>query len=376
MKIIDKEYLKNQIEDIKKKLANVREQGDFESDEYCNLKMDLSEAVHNYEFMCQNPKEYAKMIKKQKQRALIAKCREKFPLNFIDNDLFVLSNKNKKFTEEECVALIIHCEDKSLNAKFEALKAIKTDNKELIENINKWIEYKKNAIEYLYSLNDPNVKFLVCFERAPISNAKLYSSFEKALENDMVQFLGISVELVDGGQIGSIANVKMLDPNILKRNENNSNIFDRVTDVTVMLGKDINVEGINAYSSPLYELGVELKHPFKPFDFVWVPAITDMYSRVVIADKKDPKVQELFANKANEHPNKRLSWAKLNIANYYLETNSYAGNGVEQGQVTQSLFHEYYGGSLKEIKLIDPLDLTLGQVNYIKDIKKQLKKRK
>ena len=61
-------------------------------------------------------------MKKSKEiETLLKKLKEDAFLKFIDNDVFLYANRNKKFTIEEKVAIIVHSTNQSLESKFDAL---------------------------------------------------------------------------------------------------------------------------------------------------------------------------------------------------------------------------------------------------------------
>ncbi len=316
--------------------------------ELLSKKIELeSKMNYFYEF----PFEFSDFLRDDKLRKGADKYKNKYPLNFIDNYLFVLPNKNKKFSDSEIAALIISNSEMSLNSKIEALKQI--NNKDLTDDINKWIEYKKYCVSFISNLNNSKYYFIIN------GHSYSFSSLKEALKSkrDLALTSGISIPSIDGA-ITSISFVN---------NYECDDLMDLISEIRIAKNAFV---GFNYYLSPLYRLGVLLNHPFKKFDCILLPDSSDFYSHVVVADEKDPKVNALMPS------DKPLGRFKLNIYNYYLETNAYSSNGVKEGELAQSFRHEYYCSDLKSIRFIKKTEMTIKEKMMIAEIKKQYNNRK
>ena len=129
------EFLKNvKREEIINLIIQARENYGIESEEFDKATLCQAEVeMEIMELENLSDKEYPKYIKSKEIETLLKRLKEDAFLKFVDNDDFLYANRNKKFTREEKVAIIVHSTNQSLESKFDALKGIlsKSRNKEL-----------------------------------------------------------------------------------------------------------------------------------------------------------------------------------------------------------------------------------------------------
>ena len=160
------EFLKNvKREEIRETLRKIRESKGFESGEWEKAKNYQAEVeMEIMELEGLSDKDYPKYLKSKEIETLLKRLKEDAFLKFIDNDDFLYANRNKKFTIEEKVAIIVHSTNQSLESKFDALESLatKSKNKALNKKIALWIDYKKKMFEHVKAIDNGEEVFVVC----------------------------------------------------------------------------------------------------------------------------------------------------------------------------------------------------------------------
>ena len=129
--------------------------------------------------------------------------------DFFGNDDFVKANKEKVFSIEEEVAIIIHNKTQPLEIKFQALERRKSMlPDELARDVEQWIEYKRNVLSYVQNINREDIVFVIRFD-GNVANEKVFRTYKQAMENSMCCF-GLNIEKVNSagekiwGTVGSV----------------------------------------------------------------------------------------------------------------------------------------------------------------------------
>lgn len=267
-----REYFNNEISIIDNQIRLLNPN---DRDSYRNLLSKKAEFESDMQHYLNFSVGFEDYLRDKRLRDGAEKFKDKYPLNFIDNYIFILPNKDKKFTDKEIIALIIRNPQMSLNEKFKALCEIK--NKDLMEDINKWIDYKKYCVDFISKLNNPNFSFIIS------DTNYLFSNLNEALT--MNKLMAISYGISIPSKKGEIASIVFSE-----KNSESNELLDLISEITV--AKDA-FNGFNYYMSPLYRLTIELKTPFKKFDYILLPDSIGFLSHVVVRDDKKPKLSSL-----------------------------------------------------------------------------------
>lgn len=268
---------------------------------------------------------------------------------YFDNDDFIRANFGKQFSIQDRIAIIIHSRKMSLNDKFADLqKVIESVEDELKDNVNKWISYKKDVLEYIKEINTDDIVFLITFDSDNVGNPKVFRSYDAVMNDDSARFFGISIERVfndnarNHGKVGGI-----------RFNSQTGEIVDVNLFIADM---DANAP---TYKSPLYDIQVELNCPFKPYDLIKLP-LRDQFQ--VVGEVSDERINK--AMKEPEWSPWKQSWLKMNMATFF--SSSYDAGEIQVNSFTKLPF------CLDDIRLVPENEMTVGQqkmIEYYKSTK-------
>jgi len=227
-----------------------------------------------------------------------------FPFDFFGNDDFILANKDKTFTAEEEVAIIVHSQTRILDDKKQALERIanETEDPKLKSGIYEWLRYQYDMLHEIQSIENKNIVFSAFysfFEKyIPVFNTyNIYQTYKEASEDLATKVIRID-NVSENKQIGYIQ-LSHGDPISIKYN------FDT----------DSHDLGLINY---INNLQVSLNIPYKPLQAVYLPVYSNNVK--VLADPNDKKVKELLkSNKEDPECNSKL-WLILNIPYYYFDS--------------------------------------------------------
>lgn len=349
------EFLKNvKREEIKKMIMQAREQLGIESEEYDKAKCCQAEVeMEIMELEGLSDKDYPKYLKSKEIETLLKRLKEDAFLKFIDNDNFLYANRNKKFTIEEKVAIIVHSTNQSLESKFDALKEIlnKARNKELSKNIKLWIDYKQKILEAVQSIDNCQEVFVVCNRVRNLHDNVLPQVFRK-LDDCLKYWSERRIDIV-----------KVIDK---PENKSPRNQVLLSSDYKI---SDISYAGIeHEYKNlpkeeKLEYIKVQFKNPFKPFKII----SCSVYGGVaIVADSRDKKVKAQV-EEAKVH-GRRDGWLNCEIPIYMFPNGWMCGDEYLNASC---LYGEY--DNLSDIKEVSP---TMEQKEYIKYLKKAIKENK
>ena len=349
------EFLKNvKREEIKKMIMQAREQFGIESEEYDKAKCCQGEVeMEIMELEGLSDKDYPKYLKSKEIETLLKRLKEDAFLKFIDNDDFLYANRNKKFTIEEKVAIIVHSTNQSLESKFDALNEIlsKSRDKELNRKIRLWIDYKQKILETVKSINNGQEVFVVCNKVRNLHDNILPRVFRK-LDDCLKYWSERRIDIV-----------KVMDK---PENKSPRNQVLLSSDYKI---SDIRYAGIeHEYKNlpkeeKLEYIKVQFKNPFKPFTVI----TCFVYGGVaIVADIKNEKTKEQVEQ--SKTCGKRDGWLECEIPIYMFPNGWMCGDEYLNASC---LYGEY--DNLSDIKEVSP---TMEQKEYIKYLKKAIKENK
>lgn len=346
------EFLKNvKREEIKKLFVQVREQLGIESEEYDKAKCCQAEVeMEIMELERLSDKEYPKYLKTKKIETLLKKLKEDAFLKFIDNDDFLYANRNKKFTIEEKVAIIVHSTNQSLESKFDALESLatKSKNKALNKKIALWIDYKKKMFEHVKAIDNGEEVFVVC--NKPVNSPdNILPRVYRRLDDCLI------------GNVDRIDIVKVIDKVV---DESGKFIPRNTISFSNVSYAGIEHEYKNLPKEEKLEyIKVQFKNPFKPFTII----SCSVYGGVaIVADIKNEKVKAQVEESKSR--GRRDGWLNCEIPIYMFPNGWMCGDEYLNASC---LYGEY--NNLIDIKEVPP---TMEQKEYIKHLKKAIKENK
>ncbi|MBQ9103760.1 MAG: hypothetical protein IJY57_01580 [Clostridia bacterium] len=346
------EFLKNvKREEIRETLRKIRESKDFESGEWEKAKNYQAEVeMEIMELEGLSDKDYLKYLKSKEIENLLKRLKEDKFLKFIDNDDFLYANRNKKFTIEEKVAIIVHSTNQSLESKFDALESLaaKSKNKALNKKIALWIDYKKKMFEHVKAIDNGEEVFVVC--NKPVNSPdNILPRVYRRLDDCLI------------GNADRIDIVKVID----KAVDESGKVIPRNT----ISFSDINYADVEheyknlSKEEKLEYIKVQLKNPFKPFTII----SCSVYGGVaIVADSRDKKVKAQVEESKTR--GRRDSWLNCEIPIYMFPNGWMYGDEYLNASC---LYGEY--DNLCDIKALTP---TMEQKEYIKYLKKAIKENK
>ena len=349
------EFLKNvKREEIKKLVVQAREQLGIESEEYDKAKYCQAEVeMEIMELEGLSDKDYPKYVKSKEIETLLKRLKEDAFLKFIDNDDFLYANRNKKFTIEEKVAIIVHSTNQSLESKFDALESLatKSKNKALNKKIALWIDYKKKIFEHVKAIDNGEEVFVVCNKVRNLHDYILPQVFRK-LDDCLKYWSERRIDIV-----------KVIDKpeNKAPRNQVLLSNDYKISDISYA---DIEHEYKNLSKEEKLEyIKVQFKNPFKPFTII----SCSVYGGVaIVADSRDKKVKaQVEESKTRD---RRDGWLNCEIPIYMFPNGWMYGDEYLKASC---LYGEY--DNLNDIRKITP---TMDQKEYIKCLKKEIKENK
>ena len=346
------EFLKNvKREEIRETLRKIRESKAFESGEWekaKNYQAEVEMEIMELEGLLD--KDYPKYLKSKEIENLLKRLKEDKFLKFIDNDDFLYANRNKKFTIEEKVAIIVHSTNQSLESKFDALESLatKSKNKALNKKIALWIDYKKKMLEHVKAIDDGEEVFVVC--NKPVNSPdNILPRVYRRLDDCLI------------GNADRIDIVKIID----KAVDESGKVIPRNT----ISSSDVSYVGIeHEYKNlpkeeKLEYIKVQFKNPFKPFTII---ACSVYGGAAIVADSRDKKVKAQVEETKTR--GRRDGWLECEIPIYMLPNGWMYG---DEHLKACCLYREY--DNLCDIKELKP---TAEQKEYIKYLKNAIKENK
>lgn len=267
--------------------------------------------------------------------------------DFFGNDDFVQANKEKQFSVEEEVAIIIYNKTQPLDVKFQALQQRKSRlSDDLASEVEQWIEYKKKELSYIQNIDRDDIVFLICFD-GKVTNQKVFRTYKEAMANSMCSF-GLSIEkvsVVGEKALGTIGRVDV---------DKDGNVID-------VYISGCKVKDAPTCNSKLYNIKVKFNNPYKPYDLLKLPLRNAFH---VVADVNDVKVKEYMEKQD------RFSWKGW----IDLEIFTYSFAALDGGHMYESSLNgmPFY---LNTIKRIGHYDQTMKQKEMIDEIKALVKER-
>lgn len=344
------EYLKNVArEEISAEIKRIKESGvDIcESAEYDQKKEEQS--LIEMEIM-RLEKGKIEHLEQRKENIKWCDLRKDIWLKYINNDYFLDISADRKFTDEEKVALIVNNRNQSLETKIKDLCTIIDNNKDvdLRQKISLWIDCKRKTLKYIYQLNSNDIVFLLVYPSHCV-NQKLYKTYNQALENTN-SISRISIEKIfnekEANRRGSIGNI------FLTENK-------QVVDVSIF-----------GFEHPYFELPkgkrlqdikVKFDNPFMAYQYLKVPFRCGNF---IVADSKNKTVKEFLSKTDNEISN-FSGWLDIDCAIYTFPNCWELECGLELKRLSDLPF------CLNDIQVIKKDSITIGQSNYIDEIKKR-----
>ena len=349
------EFLKNvKREEIKSLIKQIRENHGVESEEYYiakNQQAEIEMEIMDLEGV--SDKDYPKYLKSKEIENLLKRLKEDMFLKFIDNDDFLYANRNKRFTIEEKVAIIIHSTNQSLESKFDVLKEIlsKSRNKELNRKIKLWIDYKQKILETVKSIDNSEEVFVVCNKVRNLHDNVLPQVFRK-LDDCLKYWSERRIDIV-----------KVIDK---PENKSPRNQVLLSTDYKI---SDISYAGVeHEYKNlpkeeKLEYIKVQLKNPFKPFTVISCSVYGGL---AIVADIRDEKVKSQVEESKSR--GRRDGWLNCEIPIYMFPNGWMYGDEYLNASC---LYGEY--DNLSDVREITP---TMEQKEYIRHLKKEIKENK
>ena len=349
------EFLKNvKREEIKSLIKQVREKYGIESKEWASVKNE--QAMVEGEIMeleGVSDKDYPKYLKSKEIENLLKRLKEDMFLKFIDNDDFLYANRNKRFTTEEKVAIIVHSTNQSLESKFDVLKEIlsKSRNKELNRKIRLWIDYKQKVLERVKSIDNGEEVFVVCNKVRNLHDYILPQVFRK-LDDCLKYWSERRIDIV-----------KVIDKpeNKAPRNQVLLSNDYKISDISYA-GIEHEYKNLSKEEKLEY-IKVQLKNPFKPFTVISCSVYGGL---LIVADIREKKVKEQVEESKTR--GRRDGWLNCEIPIYMFPNGWMYGDEYLKASC---LYGEY--DNLNDIRKVTP---TMEQKEYIKCLKKEIKENK
>lgn len=349
-------YLKEvKSKEVAERIRAARELGDLENNEaYDMAKIEQAEIEKEIaELECLTAKEH---VRKQ---SLMESKENKEILEFLGNNDFVLANRYRKFTPEEEVVIILHSDKVSLEKKIDALEKRKPFvSEQQAEAIDAWISQKRETLEKIKKINQSDIIFVVTFVNGNDGeNFSMYCrTYELAMEKVVSNTLYIEIERIEESMekqqthLGRINFVKV-DSCI------------RISDVYLA---ENGVKRTGEKKGAFDDVKVKLNNPYKPYDLLKVPA---WFGYAVVADATNPRVKQ-FMEENSHVDDEYAGWAEIAMPTWFLETTNH--EDVPYDHINLSYEFETFAWPLSGIKKVAECDMTMGQVNMIKEIKRQV----
>lgn len=353
-------YLKEvKRKEVAERIWVARELGDLENNEaYISARIEQAK-IENEIFELES----LISIEYDRKQSLSESKENKEILEFLGNNDFALANRYRKFTPEEEVVIILHSDKVSLEKKIEELEKRKAFVcEQQAEAIDSWISHKREILKKIKKINQSDIIFVVTFvDGNDGKNFSMYCrTYELAMEKVVSNTLYIDIERIQEskekqrmhlGRISfatadgckRISDVNYSEENSLKRTVKKKGAFDDVK--------------------------VKLNNPYKPYDLLKVPAWFGYFVYFVVADVTNPRVKQ-FMEENSHMDDDYAGWAEIAMPTWFLETTNYAA--VPYNHINLSYEFETFAWPLSYIKKVEERDMTMGQVNMIKEIKRQV----
>ena len=283
-------------------------------------------------------------------------------LEFLGNDDFVFANRCKKFTPEEEVVIILHSDNVSLEKKIEALEKRKPFvSEQKAEAIDSWISHKREILKKIKKINQSDIIFVVTFvDGKDCKNFSMYCrTYDLAMEKVVSNTLYIDIERIQESKEKQRMHLGRISFATADR-------CKRISDVHYSEENSVTrtVEKKGAFD----DVKVKLNTPYKPYDLLKVPA---WFGYSVVADVTNPRVKQ-FMEENSHMDDEYAGWAEIAMPTWFLETTNYAA--VPYNHINLSYEFETFAWPLSYIKKVAEHEMTKGQVNMIKEIKRQVEK--
>ena len=299
-------------------------------------------------------KEYPTYLKNKQIKQVVNELKQDKFLKFIDNDAFLFTNRSKKFTREEKVAIIVHSTNQSLESKFEALNEIlsKSRDKSLNKKIRLWIDYKQKLIEKVKSIDNGEEVFVVCNKIKNLYDTispRAYRRLDDSLQYCSEKRIDI-LKIVD-----QLENKSPRNQIVLTNNYKISDIsYSGIEHEYKNLPREEKLEYIK----------VGLKNPFKPFTVISCCVYGGL---AIVADIRDERVKKQVEQ--SKQYGRRDGWLNCEIP-IYMFSNGWM-SGADAHLQAGCLYGEY-----DDLSDIREVEMTLGQKEYITYLKKAVKENK
>ena len=349
-------YLKEvKRKEVAERIRAAREVGDLENNEaYDSARIDQAKIEKEIsDLECLTDREY------DRKQSLMDSKEDKEILEFLGNDDFVLANKDRAFTPEEEVVIIFHSDNVSLDKKIEALEKRKPFvSEQRAEAIDVWIQLQRATLEKIKKINQSDIIFVVNFVDGPDGNyfSMYCRTYELAMEKVVSNTLNIDIERIEESMekqrthLGRI-NFAKVDSCI------------RISDVYLA---ENGVKRTGEKKGAFDDVKVKLNNPYKPYDLLKVPA---WFGYAVVADATNPRVKQ-FMEENSHVDDEYAGWAEIAMPTWFLETTNHAA--VPYDHINLSYEFETFAWPLSYIKKVAEHEMTKGQVNMIKEIKRQV----
>ena len=350
-------YLKEvKSKEVAERIKAAKELGDLESNEAYDLaKIEQAEIEKEIaELECLMSREY---VRKQ---SLMESKENKEILEFLGNNDFVLANRYRKFTPEEEVVIILHSDNVSLDKKIEALEKRKPFvSEQQAEAIDTWISHKRETLEKIKKINQSDIIFVVTFVNGNDGeNFSMYCrTYELAMEKVVSNTLCIEIERIEESKekqrthLGRISFAKVDGCN-------------RISDV--YYSEENSVKRTVEKKGAFDDVKVKLNNPYKPYDLLKVPA---WFGYSVVADVTNPRVKQFMEENSNVD-DEYAGWAEIAMPTWFLETTNHAV--VPFDHINLSYEFETFAWPLSKIKKVSKQEMTMGQADMIKEIRRQV----
>lgn len=260
---------------------------------------------------------------------------------YLENDDFIVENLDKTFTPQEKCAIIINANSFSIEEREKDLLELIEEDNSLEDGIVSWLDYKKECIEYFKNFKTEGYVFC-CLENSITQSPKVFDNFEDAY-NSHLRSGDISITKLNPKFAGENFAVMTVDKN-------------KICDVK-FYGSWQRIGAPKEKNPPLNNAVVQLRNPYKPYEFLLVP-----FERgsVVVADLKNEKVKKEIVSEGN------FGIYKVDIPSVRVELNT----DTFEEELKFSL-HERVS-RLTDIKRVTE-DLTVNQKEEVNEIIQRMK---
>lgn len=219
---------------------------------------------------------------------------------------------------------------------------------------------QKETLEKIKEINQNDIIFVVTFVNGNDGkNFSMYCrTYELAMEKVVSNTLYIEIERIE-------ESMEKQRKHLGRINFAKVDSCNRISDVYL---EENGVRRIDEQKGAFDDVKVKLNNPYKPYDLLKVPA---WFGYSVVADVTNPRVKQ-FMEENSHLDDKDAGWAKIEVPTWFLETTNYAA--VPYNHINLSYEFETFAWPLSRIKKVAEHDMTMGQVNMIKEIKRQVEK--